>query len=134
MDPRWLTREQLAAWVRLVALVELLPGGLDAQLRRDAGLTPFDYLLPALPPEGPGAVPRRTALAGQTNANLPRLSNVVRRLEDRGLVERSPAPEDRRASDVRLTAEGRQAVQAAAPGHVTTVRERVIDALTDEQV
>ena len=59
---------------------------------------------------------------------------MVRRLEDRGLVERSPAPEDRRASDVRLTAEGRQAVQAAAPGHVTTVRERVIDALTDEQV
>jgi DNA-binding MarR family transcriptional regulator len=134
MDPRWLTREQLAAWVRLVALVELLPGVLDAQLRRDAGLTHFDYYVLAMLSEAPDDVLRMTALAGQTNASLPRLSNVVRRLEDRGLVERSPAPEDRRASDVRLTGAGRQTVQAAAPGHVTTVRERVIDALTDEQV
>jgi DNA-binding MarR family transcriptional regulator len=32
-----------------------------------------------------------TELAMQTNATLPRLSHVVRRLEDRGLVERFPA-------------------------------------------
>ena len=42
MEPPWLDRSQLAAWIRLVAVVELLPGLLDAQLRREADLTAFD--------------------------------------------------------------------------------------------
>ncbi|WP_255888433.1 MarR family winged helix-turn-helix transcriptional regulator [Nocardioides astragali] len=37
-------------------------------------------------------------LAQRTNATLPRLSHVVRRLEDRGLVKRVPCPEDGRAT------------------------------------
>ena len=57
-----------------------------------------------------------TALAQRTNATLPRLSHVVRRLEDRGLVERFPCPEDGRATNARLTAAGWDAVVAAAPG------------------
>ena len=36
MDTNWLTRDELAAWVRLTAVLELLPGVLDTQLRRDA--------------------------------------------------------------------------------------------------
>jgi DNA-binding MarR family transcriptional regulator len=59
---------------------------------------------------------------------------VVSRLEDRGVVERFPCPEDRRATDARLTEAGWAKVQAAAPGHVATVRSLVIDALTDDQV
>ena len=42
-ETKWLTTEESAAWVRLVALAELLPGALDAQLLRDAGLTHFEY-------------------------------------------------------------------------------------------
>ena len=71
-----------------------------------------------------------TALAQRTNATLPRLSHVVRRLEDRGLVERFPCPEDGRATNARLTAAGWDAVVAAAPGHVDTVRRHVLDPLT----
>lgn len=134
MDPRWLTREQLAAWVRLAAVLELLPGTLDSQLRRDAGLTNFEYYVLAMLSEAPGRTLRMTALAALTNATLPRLSHVVRRLEDRGLVERFPCPEDARATNARLTDDGWRSVQTAAPGHVATVREHVIDALTPEQV
>lgn len=134
MDTQWLTREQLAAWVRLAAVLELLPGTLDSQLRRDAGLTNFEYYVLAMLSEAPGRTLRMTALAALTNATLPRLSHVVRRLEDRGLVERFPCPEDARATNARLTDEGWRSVQAAAPGHVATVREHVIDALTPEQV
>ena len=75
-----------------------------------------------------------TALAARTNATLPRLSHVVRRLEDRGLVERSTCPEDARATNARLTDAGWRTLRATAPGHVATVRQHVIDALSPEQV
>ena len=133
-EVHWLSRDELAAWVRLVALVELLPGVLDSQLGRDAGLTSFEYYVLAMLSEAPERTSRMTALAAQTNSTLPRLSHVVRRLEDRGLVARFPCPEDRRATEARLTEAGWQKVQQAAPGHVANVRQHVIDALTPDQL
>jgi len=130
----WLDRRQLRAWIRLRGVLELLPGVLDAQLRRDADVTEFDYYVLAMLSEAPGRTLRMTELARQTNATLPRLSHVVSRLEARGLVERFPCPEDRRATNARLTGAGWAKVQDAAPGHVANVRQHVIDALTDEQI
>jgi DNA-binding MarR family transcriptional regulator len=134
VDTPWLDRRQLRAWIRLAAVLELLPGVLDAQLRRDADLTHFDYYALAMLSEAPDRTLRMTELARQTNATLPRLSHVVTRLEGRGLVERFPCPEDRRATNARLTAAGWAKVQEAAPGHVLAVRNHVVDALTDEQI
>jgi DNA-binding MarR family transcriptional regulator len=84
--------------------------------------------------EAPKRTLRMSALAAQTNATPPRLSHVVRRLEDRGLVERLACPEDARATNARLTAAGWRKVREAAPGHVANVRDNVIGALTSEQV
>jgi DNA-binding MarR family transcriptional regulator len=134
MDSPWLDRKQLAAWVRLAAVVELLPGVLERQLRRDAELTHFDYFVLAMLSEAPGRTLRMTELGRQTNATLPRLSHVVQRLEDRGLVERFPCPQDKRATNARLTDAGWTKVQATAPGHVATVRTHVIDPLTPQQL
>lgn len=131
---RWLDDRERAAWVRLAALVELLPGVLESQLRRDSDLTHFEYWVLAMLSEAPDRVLRMTALAGRTSGTLPRLSHVVTRLESRGYVERFPCPEDRRATNVRLTESGWAKVVEAAPGHVDTVRETVIDALTPEQL
>src|SRR5689334_25263168 len=103
----------MAAWVRLAAVLELLPAALDAQLRRDSQLTHFDYYVLAMLSESLERTLRMTALAARTNATLPRLSHVVRRLEERGLVERFPCPEDGRATNARLTAVGWDAVVAA---------------------
>ncbi len=134
MEATWLTQQELAAWVRLIAVVELLPGVLDSQLRRDAGLTNFEYYVLAMLSEAPEGTLRMTGLAAQTHATLPRLSHVVRRLEERGLVERFPCPEDGRVTNARLTGQGWQKLRATAPGHVANVREHVIDALTPEQI
>ena len=131
---RWLSEEERAAWVRLVAVVELLPAVLDGQLRRDAQVTHFDYHVLAMLSEAPHRTLRMTDLATRTNATLPRLSHVVRRLEERGLIERAPCPSDGRATNARLTDAGWAKVRETAPGHVATVREHVIDALTPEQV
>lgn len=134
MSTRWLDDEQLTTWVRLAAVVELLPGVLDTQLRRDADLTHFEYYVLAMLSEAPERTLRMTALAARTNATLPRLSHVVRRLEDRDLVARFPCPEDRRATNARLTRAGWDKVVASAPGHVANVRHHVVDALTPEQL
>jgi len=134
MQTEWLNETEREAWLRLVAVVELLPGVLDAQLRTSAGLTHFEYFVLAMLSEAPERTLRMTSLALRTNATLPRLSHVARRLEDRGLVERFPCPEDGRATNVRLTEAGWDAVAAAAPGHVATVRRNALDPLTREQV
>lgn len=134
VDTRWLTPEQLAAWVRLAAVLELLPATLDSQLRRDAQLTHFDYYVLAMLSEAPDHTLRMTALAERTTATLARLSHVVQRLEGRGLLERFPCPQDRRATNARLTEAGWQKVRDSAPGHVAIVRDAVIDALTPGQI
>lgn len=134
MTTEWLDDEERAAWLRLVAVVELLPGVLDSQLRSQSGITHFEYYVLAMLSEAPERTLRMAALGQRTNATLPRLSHVVRRLEDRGLVERFPRPDDGRVTMARLTPDGWEAVVAAAPGHVDTVRRHVLDPLTREQL
>ena len=134
VETRWLTADERRAWVRLAAVVELLPGVLDTQLTRDENLTHFDYFTLAMLSEAPARTLRMTTLAAQTNSTLPRLSHVVSRLETQGYVKRTPCPEDRRATNATLTAAGWRKVVRAAPGHVATVRSYVIDALTPTQI
>lgn len=134
IEPRWLSAEEMRAWLRLQAVVELLPGALDSQLRRDSGLTHYEYLLLAMLSEAPGRTLRMSELAARTNATLPRLSHVVSRLEQDGRVVRQPAADDRRATLATLTDAGWHTVVASAPGHVETVRRHVLDPLTPEQV
>jgi DNA-binding MarR family transcriptional regulator len=134
VDTDWLSEDELTAWVRLVAVVELLPGVLDGQLRRDADLTNFEYYVLAMLSEAPHRTLRMSALAARTNATLPRLSHVVSRLEDRGLVARSACPGDGRATNASLTDAGLRKIEETAPGHVANVRRHVIDALTPEQI
>jgi DNA-binding MarR family transcriptional regulator len=134
VEPRWLDDDERQAWLRLIAVAELLPAALDAQLRRDSGLTHFEYFVLAMLSEAPERTLRMTALAQRTNATLPRLSHVVRRLENRGLVERLSCPEDGRATNARLTESGWDTVVGAAPGHVDAVRRLVLDPLSPRQV
>jgi len=132
--PRWLDQAEMTAWLRLVAVTERLPGVLDQQLRRESGFTHFEYQVLAMLSDAPERTLRMTHLGLQTNATLPRLSHVVKRLEDRGLVQRSVAPEDKRAINAALTDAGFAALAQAAPGHLASVRTHVFDALSPEQV
>ncbi|WP_066522531.1 MarR family winged helix-turn-helix transcriptional regulator [Curtobacterium ammoniigenes] len=131
---RWLRPDELRAWMKLVAVIELLPAALDSQLQRDSELTHFDYMVLAMLSDAAGRRMRMTALAAATNSSLPRLSHVATRLERRGLIVRSQCSSDRRATEVQLSDEGFDLLVAAAPGHVAAAREYVIDALSAEQV
>jgi DNA-binding MarR family transcriptional regulator len=133
-DTQWLEPDELAAWMSFAALMFKLPGVLDFQLQRDSGLTHFEYLVLAGLSESPGRSRRMSDLAGFANGSLSRLSHVVKRLEQRGFVERRPADDDGRITVASITDSGYEILVAAAPGHVATVREYVIDSLTPEQL
>jgi DNA-binding MarR family transcriptional regulator len=55
-------------------------------------------------------------------------------MADRGLVKKERCGSDRRGLFVSVTARGRRRLEAAAPGHVATVRRVFIDRLTPKQL
>jgi len=132
-EPRWLDNEERQAWVALASTLTRLPAALDAQLRRDAGISHFEYQVLALLSEAPGRTLRMSALATLAEGSLPRLSQVVARLEQRGWVRRTPDPADGRYTLAILTGQGQAKVTEAAPGHVEEVRRLVFDPLTKAQ-
>ena len=132
-DTPWLSETERRAWLPLIGALTRLPSALDTGTRRATGLTTFEYLVLALLSEQEGRRLRMSDLAVMVQASLSRLSHVVSRLEDRGWLERSPDPDDGRATTVSVTAAGWEQVQVAAPRHVRVVRELVVDALTPEQ-
>lgn len=130
-DGLWLNPDEKAAWSGLASLVFMMPGALDAPLQRECGLSLFEYLVLSHVSEAPGRRLRMSELAFLANGSLSRLSNVVKRFEQRGWVERSPDPEDGRYTVAALTGAGYDVVVAAAPVHVRSVRDLVLDPLTD---
>lgn len=130
--PRMTDRES-RAWISLVSTTELLPTALDAQLQRDSELTHYEFIVLSTLQREHRAM-RLSDLATATNATLPRASKVLTRLEARGIIERIPSPVDKRAVDVALTTVGRRVLVRATPQHFETVRELVLDRLTDEQL
>jgi DNA-binding MarR family transcriptional regulator len=132
-EPRWLDAEESQAWRALAKAMERLPAALDAPLRREAGITHFEYQVLALLSEAPDRTLRMSELAMWAGSSLPRLSQVVARLEQRGWVRRTPDPADGRYTLATLTDQGQAKLAQAAPGHVREVRRLVFDPLTKAQ-
>ena len=131
---RWLSEDELRAWMKLAGVMLKLAPSLDSQLQRDSDLTHFDYLCLAMLSESDDRTLTRSSLANATNASLSRLSHVITKLERRGWVCRNPSPSSRRVTLVRLTDDGWDVLVKAAPGHVETVRSLVFDGLTPDDV
>ena len=77
---------------------------------------------------------RMSELAELSRGSLSRLSNVVKRLEQREFVRRAPDPTNGRYTIAVLTDAGWECVVQAAPGHVKAVRHFIFDPLSAEQV
>lgn len=126
-DVSWLTPEEKDAWTGLVSLILLMPGRLEAPLQAASGLTLFEYLTLSQLSEAPDRRIRMSELAFLANGSLSRLSNVVKRFEQRGWVTRAPDPDDGRYTVASLTDDGYAVVSDAAPAHVRAVREAFLD-------
>jgi len=133
-DVPWLDAEEQEVWLGLVGVIMRLPGALDAQLRRDSGLSHFEYLILAGLSMADDQTMRMTDIAYFAESSLSRLSHACRRLEQQGWVTRDVDPTDGRATVATLTEAGHAKIVEAAPGHVRNVRALVFDPLTRAQV
>lgn len=133
-EPRWLDAEEMEAWLALVSVLHTLPQALDANMQCEAAMTLYDYLVLAALSNVPERKLRLSDLAMVTNGSLPRLSQVVTKLERRGWLKREPDPNDRRITLAVLTNTGMKTLVAAAPAHVERVRQLVFDQLNKAQV
>jgi len=129
----WLDDEQQRTWRAWLAVAELLPRVLDAQLQRDAGISHAAYVVLAMLSESPDRSRRMSDLARRVNQSQSRLSHTVARLEDRGWVRRERSPDDGRGNVAVLTDAGWEVVRSVAPGHAEAVRTAVFDPLEPAQ-
>jgi DNA-binding MarR family transcriptional regulator len=133
-EPRWLSDDEMAAWLPLVRFVHLLPQALDRQLREEAGISHVYYQILAMLSEAPQGRMRMSELARLTSTSTSRLSHAVAALEARGWVARTSCATDRRGQLAELTPAGRRMLEQTAPGHVSEVRRRVFDVLEDDEL
>jgi DNA-binding MarR family transcriptional regulator len=131
---RWLTAAEVDSWLSVVRMMTWLPWSIDQQLRRDSNLAMVEYQVLARLSNSPQRTLRMSLLADLVNSSLSRLSHLVKRLEERGLVRREPDPTDGRFTNAILTDEGFRTLAEAAPAHVAHVRSLVIDVLSPEQL
>jgi DNA-binding MarR family transcriptional regulator len=133
-DVRWLTEPEQEIWRAYMAASVEFAAHVDRQLRRDSGMPMAYYEILVRLSEAPDRCLRMSELADASLSSRSRLSHAVSALEKNGWVERRPADDDRRGWVCRLTEAGFTALAAAAPGHVSTVREKLFDVLTPQQL
>lgn len=133
-DVAWLDEREERTWRALQLMQMRLEGELARQLAADSGLSYPDYLVLVALTDRPGGRMRVFELAGVLGWEKSRLSHHVARMVGRRLVTKERCGDDRRGAYVAVTGHGRREIEAAAPGHVATVRRLFVDRLTPDQL
>jgi len=131
-DPRWLTPAELKLWQSFMLAQHDLERVISADLA-SSNLSHADYAVLVALSGGDSHGIRVGRLRDWIGWESSRLAHQLRRMEQRGLVDRRRASEDGRGTVVTITDEGRARIVAAAPGHVETVRRFFMDLMTNEQ-
>jgi DNA-binding MarR family transcriptional regulator len=110
----------IRVWLRLLTCANLIERRVRKNLRDkfDTTLPRFDVL--AQVDRTPDGQPMRELSRRMmvTNGNI---TPLVDRLVEDKLIKRDPSPEDRRVQHIRLTADGKQALDEMIPAHVSWV-------------
>jgi DNA-binding MarR family transcriptional regulator len=133
-EPRWLNEREACVWQGYLAMQRELLGALERQNIRDSGISGAEYAVLVPLSEAPDGLMRARELGACLDWDRSRLSHQIRRMEKRGFVTREECSTDARGSMVRLTPEGRQAIETAAPEHVEYVRRYFFDHLSDSDM
>jgi len=126
--PHWLTEEEQRAWRAYIQLAQLLIRQLDRDLH-PFGLSMHDYEILVELSEAPNNRLRMTDLADRTAQSRSRLSHQISRMETKRLVVREECEGDKRGTFAVLTDRGAATIGEAAPFHVASVRQHLIDQL-----
>lgn len=131
--PRWLTAEEGRSWRVFLYATQRLFEALDRDLLRDHGIPLAYYEIFVRLSEAPGRSMRMSELADATRSSRSRLSHAVARLEESGWVRRVDCQTDRRGQLAQMTPAGLDLLERAAPSHVESVRQYLVDPLSAEQ-
>jgi DNA-binding MarR family transcriptional regulator len=129
-----LTEHDLAVWASYQRMRVQLAGRINRELARTTGLSEADYEILTALTDAPDDSVRALALRCGLEWEKSRLSHQLRRMEERGLVQREECLEDNRGAVVRVTAEGRRIAAEARQHYEQAVRRYVTDVLTPEQL
>ena len=129
---RWLSDAEQVSWRAYLRANRELTVAFDRDLQA-VGISLPEYELLSMLSEGPSGQMRMSTLAELIVQSRSRVTHTAARLERRGWVKRTPAPDDGRGVLLRLTDEGREAIERFAVTHVASVRRHLVDVLTPEQ-
>lgn len=114
----------------LIRRLHQISQGLFHQEVEDYGVTPIQYGVLQTVHNNPN-IDQQT-LASLVALDTSTTAGVVDRLESKGLVTRSPSPEDRRVRRLQLTKEGQSLLFAIVPGMLQS-QELLLAPLTKKQ-
>ena len=129
MATKWLNPREMKAWRSYIIASRRLLDALDLDLASH-DLSMADYEVLALLSEAPDRRMRMTELADLAMVSKSRLSHRMKVMEKIGWVKRQACDVDKRGSWAVMTDKGWKAIVKAAPDHVASVRNRLIDHLT----
>lgn len=126
---RWLSADQQKVWRAWLDAVAKIDSHLDEVLR-PYGLDLGEYEILVRLSEAPERRMRMSDLAEAARQSRSRLTHTVARMEKKHLLDRVPCPDDRRGVIAILTDAGFDLLDTAAPAHVESVREVLVDVVS----
>lgn len=124
---RWLNDKEGALWLGFLRTWNLLIDELDKSLRASSNISLAEYeVLAFLVASEVGGL-RMSELKHQVLVSKTRLTHIIDRLEEAGLVIRVRDDSDGRGVTARITSKGRRLQHRAAGGHVEDVRRFLLD-------
>lgn len=131
---RWLSPQQQLEWRAYLEGNAILWSFLNDDMEILADLSMGEYEILVRLSERDGFRMRMSELAHELSHSRSRISHTVRRLEKRKFVKRAPIQHDKRGVTCELTPTGYATLVQAAPLHVNSVRKRLVDVITDDEL
>jgi DNA-binding MarR family transcriptional regulator len=125
-------KNELRLWLRLLSCATLIENEIRRRLRDrfDITLPRFDLMAQLDKTQGGMKLGELSQRLMVSNGNI---TGLVDRLLAQGLLDRQPAPNDRRAQLVKLTPEGRRSFRAMAAAHEAWIAEIFHDLTAPER-
>ena len=130
----WLTHKEMAAWEPFIVSVTHLTSRLTQATMDSHSITSLDYGILTHLSAAPSRRQRMSTLASTFGVDPSVVTYRVRRMGDRGLVDREECEDDRRGINAVLTNAGQALLDELAPVHLQKVRDEFVDLLDSEDL
>ena len=132
--PKSLDAQQLGAYFALMDVSSILRHAVEQHLRADADLSYVQFQILARLNDSPAGSQRMTDLADGVGYSRSGLTYQAGLLETRGLIRRTPSPDDERGITVTISPAGRALVARVLPGHIEVVSRLLLEPLSRDDL